>query len=746
MSEKTINTEKSIEQLQAELDAARRELQIEASVERVRTKALAMRKSQEILAVVAALKDELKGLGLSGVLACTINIRQADGTYNVTEMAGLNEEEWTELPASFSYDPADLHPDLHIHDVLKCESYTLLHLDQEAMILAVREAARYDPEYAEAWDDQLDTGAVSEAWVAVFPLEAGQLSFDFDREPTGEIEHFISRLAGAFDLVLTRFLDLEKAESQAREAQIEAAVERVRGQAMAMHTSDDLLKTVVTLRKEILGLEVPGAFAATITLIEDEKTGRLWDMTKLEENDEASFMQLALQFTPGDIELASRITAAWRNGDDYFVMETDKTGLYGLVSDLKKYDPSASDYLKKEIESGNLEHFWTAGASLSNGTLSIDTAEEPPPETELIVTRMASAFDLAYQRYEELKQAEAQTREAQIGIAVERVRAKALAMHTSEEILDVAATLREEMLGLGLSAVAASTIYIKQDEGRYRIWDMSKIESVDHPEMHVDFVFDPTDWTDEFHFQEVLESEDYTVVYVNRERLLRAEEWIRAHDPVFADGVLALIESGDLTEVWVPTYPLEKGHLCVDFLEAPPDEVEDILPKMAAAFDLAYTRFEDLQLAESQAREAQIEAAMERIRSRALAMRSSDELMDVVVEIRRQIDSLGQLDLEASVVHLYMDNEPMFESIAAVRPPGDEGEIVLANVFFPVDATPRIVNMIEMYNSDEGEYTLEFDKEMAEAWQRVMLEYAPQIADRREGYVEASKLTGHHEW
>ena len=89
MSDNAIKLDKSIEELQAELDAARRELQIEASVERVRTKALVMRKSQDILAVVASLKNEMKHLGLNGVLACTIHIRQADGTYHITEMTGF---------------------------------------------------------------------------------------------------------------------------------------------------------------------------------------------------------------------------------------------------------------------------------------------------------------------------------------------------------------------------------------------------------------------------------------------------------------------------------------------------------------------------------------------------------------------------------------------------------------------------------------------------------------------------------
>ena len=172
----------------------------------------------------------------------------------------------------------------------------------------------------------------------------------------------------------------------------------------------------------------------------------------------------------------------------------------------------------------------------------------------------------------------------------------------------------------------------------------------------------------------------------------------------------------------------------------------EVLSRFAKVFDQTYTRFLDLQKAEKQARDAQIEAAMERIRSRSLAMRTSDEIMDVIVEIRRQIDSLGQLDLEASVVHLYEKGNPMFESIAAVRPPGESGKIVLANVFFPVDAMERIKDMMDHYWSDGTEYTLEFDKEMAEEWQQVMLRYAPMIAERRVGFVENRRISDHSEF
>lgn len=45
-----------------------------------------------------------------------------------------------------------------------------------------------------------------------------------------------------------------------------------------------------------------------------------------------------------------------------------------------------------------------------------------------------------------------------------------------------------------------------------------------------------------------------------------------------------------------------------------------LLERFAAVFDLTYTRFLDLKNAEAQAREAKIETALEKVRSRTMAM------------------------------------------------------------------------------------------------------------------------------
>ena len=64
------------------------------------------------------------------------------------------------------------------------------------------------------------------------------------------------RFAAVFDQTYTRFLDLQKAEAQTREAKIEVALERVRSRTMAMFKSDELAETAVVLFKQMIGLGI----------------------------------------------------------------------------------------------------------------------------------------------------------------------------------------------------------------------------------------------------------------------------------------------------------------------------------------------------------------------------------------------------------------------------------------------------------------------------------------------------------
>jgi hypothetical protein len=61
-------------------------------------------------------------------------------------------------------------------------------------------------------------------------------------EPVPEAHDIFIRFGKVFEQTYTRFLDLQKAEAQARESQIQLALERVRARTMAMQKSDELPK------------------------------------------------------------------------------------------------------------------------------------------------------------------------------------------------------------------------------------------------------------------------------------------------------------------------------------------------------------------------------------------------------------------------------------------------------------------------------------------------------------------------
>ena len=58
----------------------------------------------------------------------------------------------------------------------------------------------------------------------------GLLNVQSNEERSEESIKLLERFASVFEQTYTRFLDLQKAEAQAREAEIELALERVQGQ------------------------------------------------------------------------------------------------------------------------------------------------------------------------------------------------------------------------------------------------------------------------------------------------------------------------------------------------------------------------------------------------------------------------------------------------------------------------------------------------------------------------------------
>src|SRR5205085_6256147 len=86
---------------------------------------------------------------------------------------------------------------------------------------------------------------------------------------------------------------------------------------------------------------------------------------------------------------------------------------------------------------------------LSKVARSLSTYEPRPPETLQLLERFANVVELTYTRFLDLKKAEAQSKEAQIELALERVRARTMAMQKSEELSDTSLVLFQQLKELG---------------------------------------------------------------------------------------------------------------------------------------------------------------------------------------------------------------------------------------------------------------------------------------------------------
>ena len=73
-------------------------------------------------------------------------------------------------------------------------------------------------------------------------------------------------------------------------------------------------------------------------------------------------------------------------------------------------------------------------ANFSNGYLLILGTDYFSPDDQQTIIRFAKVFEMTYRRFLDLQKAEAQVKESQIQLALERVRARTMAMHKSEEL------------------------------------------------------------------------------------------------------------------------------------------------------------------------------------------------------------------------------------------------------------------------------------------------------------------------
>jgi hypothetical protein len=293
-------------------------------------------------------------------------------------------------------------------------------------------------------------------------------------------------------------------------------------------------------------------------------------------------------------------------------------------------------------------------ANFSQGNLLFITLE-PCPEFHDVFKRFAAVFEQTYTRFLDLQKAEAQAKESQIQLALERVRARTMAMQRSDELPGAATILFQQVQSLGMSAFAAGYCIWDEDKQAITLWMSS--EGILQPPFKA-----PT--TEDELFIEMRkgheEGKSFHVVEMGGEKLVAHYQYMRTL-PVVGEIFDSIIEAGHP----LPTFQImhhayfSKGFLLFITYEPVPD-AHDIFMRFGKVFDQTYTRFIDLQKAEAQAKEAQIEAALEKVRSRSLAMHNANELGEVVTVIVEKLKDLGVvLDVNGVILCTYFSIQKM---------------------------------------------------------------------------------------
>ena len=277
-------------------------------------------------------------------------------------------------------------------------------------------------------------------------------------EFTREEEDIFKRFGKVFEQAYTRFLDLQKAEAQAREAQIEAALERVRSRTMAMHQSNELADTAAVLFKQLMDLGIaPNRLYIGIM---KNKSG---DVEFWITDEDGSKVSSGFSANLKENRSFKKMLRGWIENKKSITIDMKGKELQDYFQHLQKLHVPFKGGLSQKRRVQNIAYF-------SQGLIGLASPDLQPQETINLLERFASVFNLTYRRFLDLQKAEAQAREAEIELAMERVRARTMAMQKSEELKEVIQLVYDQFVHLKINVEHTGFILDYKTRDDLHIW------------------------------------------------------------------------------------------------------------------------------------------------------------------------------------------------------------------------------------------------------------------------------------
>jgi signal transduction histidine kinase len=503
-----------------------------------------------------------------------------------------------------------------------------------------------------------------------------------------ESSQIFKRFTGVFGQTYRRFLDLQKAEANAREAQIEAGLERVRAKAMAMHSSKDLAETLSVFYRELKSLSVVPIRCGVALM---DKESRMAELTTMNTTGEGDSIEIIGKIKMAGHAVLDGVFESWLVQKEYHaVLRGNQIKEYYQVL---KPQIDYLDYSHDEAQFGYYFMF-------NEGDVYAWTEKELTEDELTIYRRFTTVISLTYKRYKDLQQAEAQAKEAKIEAGLERVRARTMAMHSSEDVGAATATMFTELEKLGIENFRGGITNIHPNRTQ-EVWSVNNLAEGKSVKAVGIFNMDAHPFWQQM-YEEWVNKKDFVYTFLTGKE---KEDYIKILNAT--QGYLSQTIQ-EFPDVHFQVYAFNEGGVWTNSLKPHTEEEKQIMKRFASVFSLTFRRYQDLQKAEAQTREAIIETALEKVRGKAMAMHNSTDLTATASLVFTELRKLGISPMRCGVGMLNKENRKalLYTAIAS-----EEGDSLSQIGWVLLDVDPVLRSIYDHWSRGEDYFPV-LKKEM----------------------------------
>jgi signal transduction histidine kinase len=466
-------------------------------------------------------------------------------------------------------------------------------------------------------------------------------------------------------------------ETQNVKAQIEAALERVRAQAIAMHDSEDIGNAFGLLCSELDNLGFANHNCG-IYIFDESDNAELWTSPSTKESKVARVIgKLNMTVHP----MLRGILNAWKEKELFFLYELSGGDRRDYYESLATSTGSAIPLQNKEGVPFSADREFCNAFFFAQGCLLTFTSEAFSDEKKLILEKFASVSGLTYRRYLDLKLAEEQAREAAIEAALERVRVRAMAMHDSKDISKAASAMFNEFDKLGIAKLRCGVAIAEEP----RTWELWTVTSTDEGNViqiigKMDVSVHPLP---EGAFNAWEQDKPFFTYELAGEDVLDYYKAIST-----ASGYTVPPKAINTSKQVASVFFFKGGGVFIYTVEPLSKEIHLVTQRFTEVFAMTYQRHLDLKQFEEQVRKAMRETSLDRVRAEIASMRSTEDLQRITPLMWRELHTLKVPFVRCGVfivnevlnkVHFYLSAQDG-RTLGVLKLPIDDNELTRKSV------------------------------------------------------------------